>query len=108
MKRLFFFFLWLCFYSLFAENLQVELKFYKQAYRINEDIPVQILVYNLSDKPQEIYVSPLIYETFFFDIRTTRNIPVELRDNFQITKSSLFSDVGQFRKIILMPGESFS
>jgi hypothetical protein len=108
MKRFSLFFLWLCFSPLFAEDLQVELKFYKQAYRINEDIPVQILVYNLSDRPQEIYVSPLVYETFFFDIRTTKNIPVGLRDNFQITKSSVLSDVGQFRKIILMPGESFS
>lgn len=108
MKRFSLFFLWLCFSPLFAQDLQVELKFYKQAYRINEDIPVQILVYNLSDRPQEIYVSPLVYETFFFDIRTTKNIPVGLRDDFQITKSSVLSDVGQFRKIILMPGESFS
>lgn len=99
---------WFFFLPFYAEDLQVELKFYKQSYRINENIPVQILVYNLSDKPQEIYVSPLIYETFFFDIRTTKNIPVELRDDFKITKSSLVSDGAQFRKIILMPGESFS
>ncbi len=91
-----------------TEDLQVELKFYQQAYRINEDIPVQILVYNLSDKPQEIFVSPLIYETFFFDIRTTKNTLVELRDDFRIEKASLASDLASARRIILMPGESFS
>jgi len=90
------------------DDLQVELKFYKQAYRINEDIPVQILVYNISDKPQDIYVSPFIYETFFFDIRTTRNIPVPLRDDFAINRASLVSDGARVRKITLMPGESFS
>ncbi|MCX7882781.1 MAG: hypothetical protein N2314_06130 [Brevinematales bacterium] len=105
-----YFFSLLCFLvaSFYGEDLQVELKFYKQAYRINEDIPVQILVYNLSDRPQEIYVSPLVYETFFFDIRTPKNIQVGLRDDFQIARSSLASDVAQFRKIVLLPGESFS
>ncbi|URA09466.1 hypothetical protein [Thermospira aquatica] len=91
-----------------TDDLQVELKFYQQAYRINEDIPVQILVYNLSDKPQEIFVSPLIYETFFFDIRTTKNTPVELRDDFRVEKALLASDLASARQIILMPGESFS
>lgn len=98
-----------CFWAFFyAQNLQVELKFYKQAYRINEDIPVQILVYNLSDQPQEIYVSPLIYETFFFDVRTTKNTPVSLRDDFLVQKSSLVADNALSRKMVLMPGESFS
>jgi|YNPMSStandDraft_1061717.scaffolds.fasta_scaffold00040_18 hypothetical protein len=91
-----------------GQDLQVELKFYKQSYRINEDIPVQILVYNLSDKPQEIYVSPLIYETFFFDIRTTKNLAVPLKDDFIIKRENLVSDYAQARKIVLMPGESFS
>ena len=91
-----------------APELQVELQFYKQAYRLNEPVNVLINVVNSSAQPVSFQVSPLIYETFFFDIRTPRNESVPLIDAFQVQMKNNASSSGDFRDITLQPQESFS
>lgn len=89
-------------------GLKIELQFYRQTYRLNEPINVLINVVNGSSLPVPFQVSPLIYETFFFDIRTPRNETVPLLDIFQVRMKNNASSSGDFRDIVLQPGESFS
>lgn len=89
-------------------DVQVELQFYKQTYRLNEPVNVLINVVNSSSQPVSFQVSPLIYETFFFEIRTPRNEIVPLLDVFQVQMKNNASSSGDFRDIILQPQESFS
>jgi hypothetical protein len=89
-------------------ELQVGLQFYRETYRLNEPIPVQINVINNSSSPVKFFVSPLIYESFFFNLKTPKNEDVSLLDNFQIEMKNSASSSGDFRQITLMPQEEFS
>ena len=89
-------------------ELQVGLQFYRETYRLNEPIPVQINVVNNSSFPVKFYVSPLIYESFFFTMKTPKNEDVALLDSFQVERKNNTSSSGDFREITLMPGEEFA
>ncbi len=89
-------------------ELQVGLQFYRETYRLNEPIPVQINVINNSSSPVKFYVSPLIYESFFFNMKTPKNEDISLLDAFQVEIKNNSSSSGDFREIILMPQEQFS
>ncbi len=93
--------------SLYGE-LQVGLQFYRETYRLNEPIPVQINVVNNSTAPVKFYISPLIYESLFFTLKTPRNEDVPLLDSFQVEMKNNSSSSGDFREITLMPREEFS
>jgi hypothetical protein len=89
-------------------ELQVGLQFYRETYRLNEPIPVQINVVNDSSEPVKFYISPLIYESLFFSMKTPMNEDVELLDSFQVEMKNNSSSSGDFREITLMPQEEFS
>jgi hypothetical protein len=90
------------------DGIKVELQFFTQTYRLNEPIPVLVNVVNTSYTPFDFYVSPMIYETFFFSVKTPRNEDIKLNDRFRILMDEQYSPSEDFRKIILAPGESFS
>ncbi|MGA2142280.1 MAG: hypothetical protein ABSG94_07645, partial [Brevinematales bacterium] len=89
-------------------ELQVGLQFYRETYRLNEPVPVQINVVNNSSGPVKFYISPLIYESLFFSMKTPKNEDVDLLDTFQVEMKNNASSSGDFREMTLMPGEEFS
>jgi len=110
MKKLFVFlaFTFLPLKGLYGLNVQIELQFYKDSYRLNEPIPVTINVVNNSSEAVKFNISPLIYESFFFSIITPRNEEVPLLDSFQVEMKNNQSSSGEYRTVLLMPQESFS
>jgi hypothetical protein len=95
-------------YALDPADVKVELQFYQQTYHLNDPIPVTIQVENISAGPVSFQVSPLIFETFFFNIRTPRSEAVPLLDTFEAQMKNNASSSGDFRDIVLQPQESFS
>lgn len=95
-------------FGLDPADIRVELQFYQQTYRLNDPIQVTIQVVNQSAGQAAFQVSPLIYETFFFEVRTPRNETVPLLDSFDVQMKNNASSSGDFRDIILQPQESFS
>lgn len=89
-------------------GIKIELKFDQQTYRLNDPIPVMIYVVNNSDAPFTFNVSSLIYESFFFVMRTPKNEETSLLDQFQVEMKDNHSSSGDFRNIVLAPEESFS
>lgn len=89
-------------------GVQVELQFYTQSFRLNEPVQVTLNVINVSDQEVRFKISSLVYETFFFVMRTPRNEEIPLQDRFQVEKKEHRSSAGDFREVRLMPGESFS
>ena len=89
-------------------DIKVELQSYTQTYRLNQPIQILMNVVNTSQKPFTFYVSSLIYESFFFDVKTPKNEDIAINDLFQIQMKNNFSSSGDFRTIVLEPGESFS
>lgn len=86
----------------------VELQFFRQTYRLNEPIPVQIRVVNQTEAPYRFSVSSLIYETFFFKIRSPKNEEILLLDPFQVEMRDNASSGGDNREVTILPGEAFS
>ena len=89
-------------------DIKIELQFYTQTYRLNDPIYVLINIVNVSDKDYNFTISSLIYETFFFIMRTPKNEVINLLDQFQIEKMENASASGDYREIKLQPGEVFS
>lgn len=89
-------------------KVRVDLQFYSQTYRLNDSIPVRVNVMNQSDKKSVFSVSPLTYETFFFEIKTPRNENVSIRDDFRIAIDQSASSPKDYRTFELDPYESFS
>lgn len=110
MKKILFFlvYIFLPLIGSYGLNVQIELQFYKDSYRLNEPIPVTINVMNNSSEPVKFNISPLIYETFFFSIITPKNEEVSLLDSFQVEMKNNQSSSGEYRMVWLMPHESFS
>jgi hypothetical protein len=95
-------------YGLDLNDVKVELQFFQQTYRLNEPINVTIQVVNVSPSRISFQVSSLIYETFFFDIRTPRSETVNPLDTFEVLMKNRASSSGDFRDIVLEPQEAFS
>ncbi len=89
-------------------EIKVELQFYSQTYRLNEAIPVVVNVFNQEGEKFGFFVSPQIYESFFFMVKTPKNEDIVIRDDFKIEMKENESSSGDFRNIWLEPGESFS
>lgn len=89
-------------------DTRVELQFFQQTYRLNEPMNVLINVVNVSSRPLTFMVSPLIYETFFFDLRSPRNEAVPLLDPFEVEMKTGASSSGDYRSFTLLPQESYS
>lgn len=89
-------------------TLTVDLKFQKQSYRLNEPIEVNILIINNTKEPQSVMVSPLVYESFFFELKTPKNEIIPLLNSFQIELKNNASAGGDYRAFTLLPSESFS
>ncbi len=108
--RFLFLFLVLFTSKIFASDhsVKVDLQFYSQTSRLNESIPVRVNVMNQSDQKESFAVSPLSYETFFFEIKTPRNENVVIRDDFRIAMDQSASSPGDYRTFELDPHESFS
>ncbi len=102
------FFLTSVIFSIDSGDIQLELRFFQQTYRLNEPIDVLINVVNISDKPISFFLSPLIYDSFFFTLRTPMNELIPFLDIFQVNMKDNSSSSGDFREIILLPRESFS
>ncbi len=95
-------------YAQEASDFTVELQFYRQTYHLNEPIPVMINIINTSDKPLSFFLSPLIYESFIFSLRTPRNEVIPYLGEFEVEMKDNKSSSGEFREIKLLPRESFS
>ncbi len=95
--------------SLYGLNgVKVELQFFTQTYRLNDPIPVMVNVVNTSKEKFQFDVSSLIYETFFFEVKTPKNENIVINDLFHIEMKNNFSSSEDYRKITLNSGESFS
>jgi hypothetical protein len=106
-------FLFLIFSSIYStdssvSNFQVELQFFKQVYRISDPVPVLINIVNRSGEKTSFRVSPLIHESFFFELKTPKNEDVPIADNFQVEMKDNASAGSDFREITLAENESFS
>ena len=97
-----------CLFSEMNQDIQVELKFFNQTYRLNEPIEVEINIVNNSLSSVSFAVSPLIYETIFFVLRTPKNEVLPPMNQFQVEMQDNSSSSGDFRNITLLPQESFS
>ncbi len=106
--KYFIFLILFSFFNRMSGEMQVALQFYKETYRLNEPINVLINVANNSSAPVSFSVSPLIYESFFFSLKTPKNEDVPLLDTFQVEMKNNASSSGDFRQITLMPQEEFS
>ncbi|OHD62540.1 MAG: hypothetical protein A2014_00245 [Spirochaetes bacterium GWF1_49_6] len=89
-------------------DVKVELQFFTQTYRLNDPIPVMVNVVNTSKEKFQFDVSSLIYETFFFEVKTPKNEDIVINDLFQIEMKNNYSSSEDYRKITLNSGESFS
>ncbi|OHD53369.1 MAG: hypothetical protein A2Y33_05510 [Spirochaetes bacterium GWF1_51_8] len=109
MKRIAFLIIFLLGGTVFAaDGIKVELQFFTQTYRLNDPIPVMVNVVNTSKEQFHFDVSSLIYETFFFEVKTPKNEDIVINDLFQIEMKNNFSSSEDYRDITLNSGESFS
>lgn len=108
MKTRIFLFLLLAAAAPLQAEVKVELQFYNQNYRLNESIPVVVSVFNQAGQRLAFQVSPQIYESFYFEVKTPRNEEIQIRDDFRIEIKENASAVSDYRDILLDAGESFS
>ena len=109
MKRIAFLIIFFALGSLYgADGVKVELQFFTQTYRLNDPIPVLVNVVNTSKEKFHFDVSSLIYETFFFEVKTPKNEDIVINDLFQIEMKNNYSSSEDYRDITLNSGESFS
>lgn len=95
--------------SLFAiDDVKVELQFFAQTYRLNDPILVVLNVVNQSDEFFGFDVSPLVYESFFFEIKTPKNETIKLSDDFKVEIRNNYASTEDYRNIQLDTGESFA
>ncbi len=87
---------------------KVELQFYNQTYRLNSPIPVVVNVFNQEGERMTFQVSPQIYESFYFLVKTPKNEDIVIKDDFRIEMKENASSAGDYRDITLDAGESFS
>jgi hypothetical protein len=95
-------------FGLNSNDVLVELKFFQQTYHLNEPINVIININNNSQSPVSFSVSPQIYESLFFVLRTPQNEELQVIDSFQAEMRDNAASSGDYREIVLLPNESFS
>lgn len=95
-------------YGADLDNVVMQLQFFTQTYRLNNEIPVLVSVVNTGDSRFEFDVSSEINETFFFEVKTPQSESIEINKDFGIEMEENYSSSEGYREIILDENESFS
>ncbi|MGL4388366.1 MAG: hypothetical protein ACRCTJ_03115 [Brevinema sp.] len=88
----------------------VQVSFIKQNYAGNEAIDACVKIFNKSNSPITFSLADdfLSHQSITFELRTSQNIIIPIKNNLQALIKLKASDPSQYREITLLQGESFS
>ncbi|MGL4367566.1 MAG: hypothetical protein ACRCTQ_04730 [Brevinemataceae bacterium] len=87
-------------------SLSVKIYFLKQNYTPSEPIQIYFTIVNESNQNIEFTLSDVIYQSFMFELRTSRNELIALNPVIQSETETVFGNPSLYRTINLAPGES--
>lgn len=89
-------------------NNRVNLSFVKQNFQGDEAIEVQFSIRNIGSSESEFILSDILNQSIHFELKTSRNELVSYHARSQASVVGYFSNPALYRRITLLPGESFS